>query len=152
MATRSYNNTTNAYYLTATGGGNNNNANNSYRSLPDRSRTQAYWALEDVTPEVATGSVNPWQEPEQCGGDGVAAHGSMPVNSADIFSFGSLLRSHSKCKLGLMWKDSVASFHLNRVSRLLTIEERIENGTYGVLSANCAARFRYLNYLGCRYR
>ena len=42
--------------------------------------------------------------------------------------------------------DSVTATSCKWLSYIDDSADRIENGTYGVLSANCAARFRYLNY------
>lgn len=45
-------------------------------------------------------------------------------------SFDALYRSMLKCKSGVVWKGSVASYFLNGIERTLRLEQKLMNGTY----------------------
>lgn len=47
-----------------------------------------------------------------------------------VISFDALFRSMYKCKQGVIWKESVASYVLNGIERTLALEEELHNGTY----------------------
>lgn len=47
-----------------------------------------------------------------------------------VISFDSLYRSMMKCKSGVIWKGSVASFVLNGIERTLKLENQLKDGTY----------------------
>ena len=47
-----------------------------------------------------------------------------------IIGFEALYESMYKCKKGVMWKGSVASFFLNGIERTLTLEQQLKDGTY----------------------
>lgn len=47
-----------------------------------------------------------------------------------IIGFDALYESMMKCKKGVIWKDSVASYYLNGIERTLKLEEELYNGTY----------------------
>ena len=48
----------------------------------------------------------------------------------NITSFEALYESMHKCKCGVMWKSSVASFYLNGICSCLELEKQLANGTY----------------------
>ena len=53
---------------------------------------------------------------------------TLPVTEA--YSFESLYDSMMKCKKGVLWKNSVASFFLNDIERLIKLARSIDAGTY----------------------
>lgn len=48
----------------------------------------------------------------------------------DVTDFEHLYTSMQKCKKGVLWKDSVASFYLNGIERILKLERELTSGTY----------------------
>lgn len=48
----------------------------------------------------------------------------------EIISFEALYQSMMKCKSGVIWKGSVASYFLNGIERTLTLEQKLQNGAY----------------------
>ena len=48
----------------------------------------------------------------------------------DAISFEALYRSAQKYKRGVIWKDSVASFMLNDLSRIRKLSDSLRDGTY----------------------
>ena len=57
---------------------------------------------------------------------------NQPINdgSDNMVSFEALGESANKCKRGVIWKPSVASFSLNSPESILQLTEELENGTY----------------------
>lgn len=51
-------------------------------------------------------------------------------NKDDIIGFDALWDSMEKCRLGVIWKDSVASFVLNASERIMKLEDELKSGTY----------------------
>lgn len=51
-------------------------------------------------------------------------------NLENVIGFEALYESMYKCKCGVMWKTSVASFVLNGLERCLTLERQLKSGTY----------------------
>lgn len=47
-----------------------------------------------------------------------------------VIGFDALYASMWKCKKGVMWKDSTASYVLNGIERTANLEEQLKNGTY----------------------
>ena len=47
-----------------------------------------------------------------------------------VIGFEALYESMYKCKKGVMWKGSVASYFLNGIERTLDLEKKLKNGTY----------------------
>ena len=47
-----------------------------------------------------------------------------------VTGFEPLYDSMNKCRKGVLWKDSTASFYLNGVERCMKLHEQLENGTY----------------------
>ena len=48
----------------------------------------------------------------------------------EVISFDALLESMYRCKKGVSWKDSVASYFLNGIERTMNLTEQLHNGTY----------------------
>lgn len=47
-----------------------------------------------------------------------------------VCTFDGLYRSDKVCKCGVIWKDSVASYHANRFIRTVKLKDKIDNGEY----------------------
>ena len=47
-----------------------------------------------------------------------------------IIGFDPLYESMCKCRKGVIWKDSVASFSMNGIERVLKLSDELHNGTY----------------------
>lgn len=60
----------------------------------------------------------------------MAKHAKKQTNLQDIIGFEPLYESMMKCKRGVIWKDSVASFWLNGVSRCIKLSDELKNGSY----------------------
>ena len=70
----------------------------------------------------------PCDDAEQLERDGVVAESdSTPINP---FSFSSLYDSMTRCKKGVMWKQSVISFFMNGITRCLKMENDFINNSY----------------------
>lgn len=52
------------------------------------------------------------------------------ITARDIISFDALYKSLGKCRKGVMWKASVASFSLNGIERVLKLAADLQRGTY----------------------
>ena len=48
----------------------------------------------------------------------------------DIIGFEALFISMEKCKKNVLWKDSVAHFHLNGIEEVLKLEKQLKDGSY----------------------
>ena len=48
----------------------------------------------------------------------------------DVIGFDALYESMSKCKRGVLWKSSVASYILNAMERTLSLTDDLETGAY----------------------
>lgn len=64
---------------------------------------------------------------------------SYNITARDIISFDALYDSLGKCRKGVMWKASVASFSLNGIERVLKLASDLQRGTY---KAKPPTRFR----------
>ncbi len=51
-------------------------------------------------------------------------------NQDDIIGFDALWDSMEKCRKGVIWKDSVASFVLNASERIMRLEDELKSGAY----------------------
>ena len=51
-------------------------------------------------------------------------------DTSDVIEFEPLYESMLKCKNGVMWKDSVASYRLNAIEKTLNLSTALKNGTY----------------------
>ena len=47
-----------------------------------------------------------------------------------VIGFEPLYQSMLKCRKGVMWKDSTASFYLNGIERTIKLSEQLQNGSY----------------------
>ena len=52
------------------------------------------------------------------------------MDELDIISYDALYESMRKCKLGVLWKDSVAHFVLNAPEEVMRLEGQLRDGTY----------------------
>ena len=52
------------------------------------------------------------------------------IDLEDVIGFEALYRSMMKCKKGVMWKDSTASFRLNGIERAMKLSDQLHKGTY----------------------
>ena len=58
-------------------------------------------------------------------------HGrKTPMNDEEIIGYDALYESMEKCRLGVLWKDSVAHFVLNAPEEVLKLERELKTGTY----------------------
>ena len=70
---------------------------------------------------------------EQRGGDGCVPRDGQPISSPDLDSvigFDALWDSMIKCRGGVMWKGSVASYVLNGLESTSKLSEELHDGTY----------------------
>lgn len=77
--------------------------------------------------------------PEQGKGDGGVPGDARPITAEDVIGFDALWESMLKCKSGVMWKGSIASFVLNGAENISRLSDELKSGTY-VPGRN--ARFR----------
>ena len=56
--------------------------------------------------------------------------GNNEVDIESIIGFDALYDSMCKCRKGVVWKDSVASFYLRGVERIIYLEKDLHNGGY----------------------
>ena len=62
---------------------------------------------------------------------GASCNISVESESLDyIIGFDPLYESMNKCRKGVIWKDSVASYCLNGIERTLKLSQELNNGTY----------------------
>lgn len=54
----------------------------------------------------------------------------IPFDIEDVIGFDALYESMWKCKKGVMWKDSVASYFLNGIERTSNLSRQLHDGTY----------------------
>ena len=62
-----------------------------------------------------------------------------PFDLETVIGFEALYRSMHKCKKGVLWKDSTASFYLNGAERVMELSRELHDGTY---KARPPVRFR----------
>ena len=72
---------------------------------------------------------------EQGGGDGCCLRAGHPISTpgyleADVIGFDALWASMLKCRRGVMWKGSVASFCLNGIESVSKLSSELMLGTY----------------------
>lgn len=77
---------------------------------------------------------NPLPKGEQYCDDAETSHETEAINATDQFEdvidFEHLYASMQKCKVGVLWKDSVASFYMHGIERVIRLERDLKNGTY----------------------
>ena len=61
---------------------------------------------------------------------GRAVNMEEPFSKDEIISFEALYASMRKCRKGVSWKDSVASYCLNGIERSMNLSAQLQNGTY----------------------
>lgn len=145
MRSANRNNGNNTFIVNSSGNVNNNNAQNANRCAPDRtgeSPTEACGVAVERG-EAGAGSRDP--EParaEQRRGDAGAAGTCAaivrpgpeprlePGELNGIVGFLALRESAKKCKRGVMWKDSAASYMLNLSERTLAMSRELQAGTF----------------------
>lgn len=54
----------------------------------------------------------------------------IPFDIESVIGFDALYSSMWKCKKGVMWKDSTASYVLNGIERTMNLENQLHDGTY----------------------
>ena len=118
------------------GNNNANNANN--RALPACVYIfYAVWFARNANlRECSTQGANTLPKGEQLKADVVWSRPSTAVDSLismnmeNIIGFEALWESMMKCKRGVMWKDSVASFCLNAMREVSKLCDQLHDGTY----------------------
>ena len=133
------NNSNNVWNINTTGNVNNNNANNSYRSSPDCITYSTLTASCKVACVVLC-----YKELKSLPVMGKQyfrdvydfSEAGYAMNTEDNYSddivsgFDALYESMMKCKKGVMWKASTASYRLNAMERTIHLMESLKNGTY----------------------
>lgn len=134
------NNGNNTFIVNTSGNVNNNNAQNALRCAPDRtgeSPTEACGAAAERG-ETGAGSRDPESErAEQRRGDAdaagtrtaIARPGPIPQLEPGelngVVGFLALRESAKKCRRGVLWKDSAASYMLNLSERTLAMSRKL---------------------------
>lgn len=140
------NNGNNTFIVNTSGNVNNNNAQNANRCAPDHSGASPTTACGAAAErgEAGAGSRDPEPErAEQHRGDAGTA-GTCPAimrpgptppmlepgEMNRIAGFFALRESAKKCRRGVMWKGSTASYMLNLSERTLTLSRKLQDGTF----------------------
>ena len=139
------NNGNNVFCMNASGNVNNTNAQNANRCAPDHSGGGPLKACGAAAERAEAGAGSRDPEPEradQCRGDADAAgtrsaavrpgpHPQLePGELNGVVGFLALMESARKCRRGVMWKDSVASYMLNLPERTLAMSRKLQDGTF----------------------
>ena len=139
------NNGNNVFYVSASGNVNNTNAQNANRCAPARSGGGPLKACGAAAERAEAGAGSRDPEPEradQCRGDADAAgtrsaavrpgpHPQLePGELNGVVGFLALWESARKCRRGVIWKDSVASYMLNLPERTLAMSRKLQDGTF----------------------
>lgn len=139
------NNGNNTFIVNSSGNVNNNNAQNANRCAPDRTGTSPTKACGAAAERGETGAGSRDPEPEraeQRRGDAdaagtraaIARPGPTPTLEPGemnrIAGFLALRESARKCRRGVMWKDSTASYMLNLSERTLLLSRKLQAGTF----------------------
>lgn len=124
----------NPFIVNADGNVNNNNAYNGNRAAPD---CNGHGGMERrrIAPSAADpGARSPGPVPERAehrGGDGPTSDGCAgPASAVDPMSFECLWEAMERCRRGVMWKGSVASFVLNAPTEVARLADELADGTY----------------------
>lgn len=83
--------------------------------------------------KMTQGAESPAGNGEQYQSDAVGLRAGTAISAMDkeeIISFEALYESMLKCKAGVLWKTSTASFYLNGIEQVLKLEEELKSGTY----------------------
>lgn len=139
------NNGNNVFCVNSSGNVNNTNAQNANRCAPDHSGGGPLKACGAAAERAEAGAGSRDPEPEradQCRGDADAAgtrsaavrpgpHPQLePGELNGVVGFLALWESARKCRRGVMWKDSVASYMLNLPERTLAMSRKLQDGTF----------------------
>ena len=139
------NNGNNVFCMNASGNVNNTNAQIANRCAPDHSGGGPLKACGAAAERAEAGAGSRDPEPEradQCRGDADAAgtrsaavrpgpHPQLePGELNGVVGFLALMESARKCRRGVMWKDSVASYMLNLPERTLAMSRKLQDGTF----------------------
>lgn len=57
-------------------------------------------------------------------------------NIEKIIGFEALYESSRKCQKGVIWKESVATYRLNRIERTMNLSKQLKDGTYRAMPLN----------------
>lgn len=124
-------------YVNSSGNCNNNNAYNANRAAPDRVNEEEQKGLHIVlvTREtIGTRSPTPVGScPEKSGGDGRIPRDADPISAPDLESvigYDALWESMEKCRRGVVWKGSVASFCMNAAENISRLSDELHDGSY----------------------
>lgn len=127
-------NACNPFIVNADGNVNNNNAYDGNRAAPD---CNGHGGMERrrIAPSAADpGARSPGPVPERAehrGGDGSTSDGCAgPSSAVDPMSFECLWEAMERCRRGVMWKGSVASFVLNAPTEVARLADELADGTY----------------------
>lgn len=138
------NNGNNTFIVNSSGNVNNNNAQNGNRCAPDRTGASPTEACGTAAERGETGAGSRDPEPEraeQRRGDADAAgtrSAAMrpgpkpklePGELNGVVGFLALRESARKCRRGVIWKDSTASYILNLSERTLAMSRKLQDGT-----------------------
>ena len=66
----------------------------------------------------------------------------MEYTKESVISLDSLYDSMNKCRKGVLWKDSTASFYLNGIERVMHLHNQLKDGTY---TARPTVKFRIMS-------
>lgn len=139
------NNGNNVFCMNASGNVNNTNAQNANRCAPDHSGGGPLKACGAAAERAEAGAGSRDPEPEradQCRGDADTAgtrsaavrpgpHPQLePGELNGVVGFLALMESARKCRRGVIWKDSVASYMLNLPERTLAMSRKLQDGTF----------------------
>ena len=83
--------------------------------------------------KMTQGAESPAGNGEQYQSDAVGPRAGTAISAMDkeeVISFEALYGSMLKCKKGVLWKASTASFYLNGIERALQLERDLKAGTY----------------------
>lgn len=131
----------NVAIVNSSGNCNNNNAINGNRAAPDRAAIRAgrQHAVQQ-TRDTGTRSAHPaGMTREQGGGDGVIPRDGTPASAPgtecgigveDVIGYDALWDSMMKCRRGVMWKSSAASFVLDGAEQVDKLCRELHDGTY----------------------
>lgn len=139
------NNGNNTFIVNASGNVNNNNAQNGYACAPDRtgaSRQKGH-GIAMAPGETGAGSRDPVPERAEHNRGDAGTAGTCaaimrpgqppqlePGELNGIIGFFALRESAMKCRRGVMWKSSVASYILNLSERTLLLHRDLVRGTF----------------------
>lgn len=133
-ATRSANsdNSNNEFLVNPDGSRNNNNANNSNGVAPDCNKRQ-----HRVNPYRGSKAVQPCKEESSILQEGENICAAASGSGGMPFGFADLIKAVGECRKGVLWKDSVAGFSLNRIMNCHRLMEDLETGRYRLSQYTC---------------